>query len=340
MVAPVVAPSGLGRAAVATWVVAVVAALAFPWLFPVLVLVIVYPLVRAIPFVDRPTLRRLLVGGMAGLAVAGVVALSNDDGGLIDDIADEAELVVVIAGLVVMGSLIALTIRRTNSVHRQVAERATALSQQVTESRRRLVQTADAERARLERDLHDGAQQRLVALGMDLRRISSKAGRGAGGLDVDLSGAVAALDEAIAEIRDLAHGIYPPLLEVRGLPDALGAAARRSANQVEVSIDDVGRFDRDVEAAVYFCAVEALANADKHAPGAQVRLDLGGPGSFLLLSVSNDGPAPASSVEGRGLTNMRDRIEALGGTFTFGATHGGEGAVATASVPLIGEGAS
>ena len=331
-------PDGLGRAAVITWVVAAVAALGFPWLFPVLVLVIVYPLVRAIPFVDRATLRKLLVGGMAALALAGVFALSNDDGGLIDDIEDEAELVIVIVGLVGMGALIAETIRRTNAAHRDVAMTAMALSEQVTESRRRLVRTADAERARLERDLHDGAQQQLVALGIDLRRITSKAARGDEGVDAELAAAVTALDDAIAEVRSLAHGIYPPLLEVRGLPDALAAACRRSANHVEPILSDVGRFGREVEAAVYFCAVEALANADKHAPGATVELELDRIADELVLSVANDGSLSADAELGRGVTNMRDRIEALGGTFRFGSKSDGSGIVVNASIPVDGVG--
>ncbi|MEO0494034.1 MAG: histidine kinase [Actinomycetota bacterium] len=331
-IVPPLSPRGLVGVAIATWTLSVVAAAAFPWAFPVLVLVIVFPLVLAIPHLDRAALVPLLVGGLVALAVGGALALGNDDGGVFEDIEDEIELVVVIVGLVGFGLLITSTIRHTNAAHRDVADAAVALGAQVAESRRRLVQTADEERARLERDLHDGAQQHLVALGIDLRRIKSKASRGAGDLESDLAGAVDALDEAIAEVRALAHGIYPPLLEVRGLPDALAAAARRSANEVSVRTDQVGRLERDVEAALYFCTVEALANSDKHAAGTSVEVSLSRTDEGVVLRIADHGGLDADHVPGRGVTNMRDRIEALEGTFGFVADEAGTSIVA--SIPI------
>lgn len=334
MATPIVSPlshRGLVGLAIVMWLFAIAASAAFPWAFPVLVLVIVFPLVLAIPHLDRATLVPLLVGGLVTLAVGGAIALGNDDGGVFEDIEDEIELVVVTIGLVAFGLLIVSTIQRTNVAHREVADAAVALGAQVAESRRRLVQTADDERARLERDLHDGAQQHLVALGIDLRRIKSKAGRGTADLEGDLAGAVEALDAAIAEVRALAHGIYPPLLEVRGLPDALAAAARRSANEVDLDVGDVGRFERDIEAALYFCSVEALANSDKHSPGARVELSLSLSTDEIVLRVADHG-AFRGEGEGRGVTNMRDRIEALGGGFAFGG--GPRGTTIVATVPV------
>ena len=335
MATPLIPPlsqRGLISLAVGTWALALVASAAFPWAFPVLVLVIVFPLVLAIPHLDRHTLVPLLVGGLVALAVGGALALGNDDGGVFEDIEDEIELVVVIVGLVGFGLLITSTIRRTNAAHRDTADAAVALGAQVAESRRRLVQTADEERARLERDLHDGAQQHLVALGIDLRRIKSKADRGGADLEADLAGAVDALDLAIAEVRALAHGIYPPLLEVRGLPDALSAAARRSANDVTVRIADVGRFERDIEAALYFCTVEALANSDKHAPGTSVEVSLARTAEGVVLRISDHGGLDSGLVPGRGVTNMRDRIEALDGGFSFVGSEAGTSIVA--SIPI------
>lgn len=327
---PPLSPRGLVGLAAVTWVLAGVASAAFPWAFPVLVLVIVFPLVLAIPHLDRASLVPLLVGGLAMLAAGGALALGNDDGGVIADIEDEIELVVVIFGLVAFGLLITSTIRRTNAAHREIADAAVALGAQVAESRRRLVQTADEERARLERDLHDGAQQQLVALGIDLRRIAGKAGRG-DDVSADVAATVDALDEAIAEVRALAHGIYPPLLEVRGLPDALTAAARRSANEVDVHVGQVGRFARDVEAALYFCAVEALANSDKHAPGTTVQLSLSRSDDDVVLRVADHGTFVGGG-QGRGVTNMRDRVEALDGAFAFGG--GTDGTTMVASIPV------
>ena len=129
-----------------------------------------------------------------------------------------------------------------------------------------------------------------AAVAMELRLLRSTRDEGE-----ELDPMIGELESALENLRELAHGIYPPLLEVRGLPDALAAACRRSANHVEPILSDVGRFGREVEAAVYFCAVEALANADKHAPGATVELELDRIADDLVLSVANDGSLSADS---------------------------------------------
>ncbi|MCX6463030.1 MAG: histidine kinase, partial [Pseudonocardiales bacterium] len=208
-------------------------------------------------------------------------------------------------------------------------------------SRARLVSTADAERRRIERDLHDGAQQHLVALAVGLRLVRDgiRDGSGNGGASAD----VALLDEldrgvreSITALRDLAHGIYPPLLRDAGLPDALRAAAARSPLTVQVVEDGaVGRHPEPVEAAVYFCCLEALQNAAKHAPGSTVTLTLSHRDGALGVTVADDGPGFDAEAAGRGtgLQNMADRLGAVGGSVRWNSEPGA-GTVVSASVPV------
>jgi signal transduction histidine kinase len=187
-------------------------------------------------------------------------------------------------------------------------------------SRIRLVATADAERRRLERDLHDGAQQHLVALAVDLRLAAEEIAAD----PTVATGRFAALGdsvrEAIAELRSLAHGIYPPLLMDQGLVEALRVSARRSPSPVTVETDGAVRHGPEVEAAAYFCCMEALQNAAKHAPGAAVRVRVSGGEAELRAVVDDDGPGfdPAAVRTGQGLANMADRVGAAGGRLSIG----------------------
>src|SRR6202034_4127831 len=156
------------------------------------------------------------------------------------------------------------------------------------ESRVRIVASGDAERRRIERNLHDGAQQHLVALAVNLRLtrdiIVDDADAGMEMLD-QLAGEV---QETIQELRELAHGIYPPLLVDSGLVEALRAAANRNPLPVEIITDGIGRYPAETEAAVYFCCLEALQNAAKHAVDAAVEVRLWEESGGLLFSVSDD----------------------------------------------------
>lgn len=192
-------------------------------------------------------------------------------------------------------------------------------------SRVRLVATADAERRRIERDLHDGAQQHLVALAVHLRLAE-------GAIADDPSAAPEVLgalhDElrlAIAELRTLAHGIYPPLLMDSGLVEALRVAADRSPSPVTLTAGSAGRYAPEVEAAAYFCCLEALQNAAKHAPGAAVRVHVEEVGGQLSVAVEDDGPGFDADLvrPGHGLANMADRLGAVGGDLTVSSDAGG-----------------
>jgi signal transduction histidine kinase len=192
-------------------------------------------------------------------------------------------------------------------------------------SRQRLVQAQDLERRRLERNLHDGAQQHLVALKVKLGLAEML-------LDRDPAKAMATLqqlkgdaDEALETLRDLARGIYPPLLADKGLVVALESQARKAIVPVSVLADAVGRYSQDVEATVYFCVLEALQNVQKYARASHVDVQLHGQGEGLTFEVSDDGIGfdTAIAKKGAGLTNMADRLDALGGSLTVTSSPSG-----------------
>ncbi len=204
------------------------------------------------------------------------------------------------------------------------------------ESRARIVASGDAERRRVERNLHDGAQQHLVALAVNLRLAKDVIADDPTAGGVMLDELVGQVQVTIQELRELAHGIYPPLLVDSGLPEALRAAATRSPLSVAVSAEGIGRYPSEVEAAVYFCCLEALQNAAKHADGADVELTLWEESGGLLFSVDDDGPGfdVEKAQKGHGFMNMSDRLGAIGGTVRWDAEPG-RGAHIRGSVPLV-----
>jgi signal transduction histidine kinase len=204
------------------------------------------------------------------------------------------------------------------------------------ESRARIVASGDAERRRVERNLHDGAQQHLVALAVNLRLARDiivedpVAGRE---MLEQLAGEV---QETIQELRELAHGIYPPLLVDSGLIEALKAAGNRNPLAVDITAEGIGRYSSETEAAIYFCCLEALQNAAKHATEAHVDVHLWEESGGLLFSVTDDGPGfdVEKAQRGHGYTNMADRLGAIGGTVRW-ESQPGHGATVRGSVPLV-----
>jgi signal transduction histidine kinase len=201
--------------------------------------------------------------------------------------------------------------------NRRLADEASTAALEIWRSRARMVAGAERERRRIERDLHDGAQQRLVALRIELELAEELVRRDPERGADRIHELEAGVDEALEEVRSLAHGVYPPVLADQGLAEALRAASRQSPIRVDIDADGVGRYAPEVESAVYFCVLEALQNALKHAGGARrvmVRLD-GRGGAELRFSVRDDGAGAADGqvVAGAGMTNMRDRIASVGG---------------------------
>lgn len=198
-------------------------------------------------------------------------------------------------------------------------------NEELLASRARIVATADESRRQIERNLHDGAQQHLVALAVKVGLIKTL-------MEADPATAKGMLDElredvqaTLTELRELAHGIYPPLLRDRGLPEALQTAANRAALPTTVKAADVGRYDVDVEAAVYFCCLEAMQNAGKHAgDGARITVAVGNGDGSLWFEVADDGCGfdVGAAGDGHGFVNMRDRLGAFGGDLTVTSAPG------------------
>jgi signal transduction histidine kinase len=274
-----------------------------------------------------PAELRLLSPGMTAAAVVPLVAgeelvgvlacgqrpgdpLSDRDHELLSQFAHESAL--------------ALRNLRLEAQLRERLSQIEAQAEELRRSRQRLVCVQDEERRRIEQDLHDGVQQQLVALAARLRRAAD-------GTPVDacllLEQLAPEAEEAVFALQDLARGIFPGVLADRGLTAALRTQAARMpvAVRVEAEPDLVGRrFDREIEAAFYFVALEAMANAQKHAPGAAVTVSLRSAdtglrraevGRHIVLEVHDDGPGfrPGPASEGTGLQNMRDRLAAAGG---------------------------
>jgi signal transduction histidine kinase len=202
-------------------------------------------------------------------------------------------------------------------------------------SRRRLVSAQDEERRRLERNIHDGAQQQLVALAVKARLARQLTDRDPEKVVQLLTQIEAETSRALEDLRDLARGIYPPLLADKGLAAALQAQARRSAIHVEVIADGVSRYPQAVEAAVYFSVLEALQNVAKYADASRVDVRLAQPGSALTFEVRDDGRGfdPSSIGYGTGLQGIADRLAALNGTLRV-ASAAGDGTTVTGVIPL------
>jgi signal transduction histidine kinase len=209
-------------------------------------------------------------------------------------------------------------------------------AEELRRSRARVVAAADAERRRIERDLHDGAQQHLVGLEANLGAARALIDSNPERAHAILDELRAAVQDAMQDFRDLAHGIYPPLLQDRGLSEALANAARRTTIPTRVEPNTRRRYDPEVEATVYFCCLEALQNAGKHAGDrARVTVRLYEEEDALLFEITDDGSGfdPARTTFGAGLTNMRDRLEAIGGDLRIDSNLG-QGSRVLGTIPL------
>jgi signal transduction histidine kinase len=198
------------------------------------------------------------------------------------------------------------------------------------ESRARIVEAADEARRRIERDLHDGAQQRLVALALSLQLVARSAEPATA---TALRGCIEDLHTALAELRELARGLHPAVLTERGVPAALQTLAARSPVPVVLDADLDGRLPPAHEAALYFVAAEALTNVAKYAKASAVEVTLHGDDRWAEIAVADDGVGGARAEDGSGLRGLADRVEALGGRLTLASTRG-QGTTVRARVPV------
>jgi signal transduction histidine kinase len=204
---------------------------------------------------------------------------------------------------------------------------------QLAASRRRIVAASDETRRRIERDLHDGTQQRLVSLGLAARAAEAKVPADRGDLRAELSRIAAGLADATTELQELSRGIHPAALSERGLAPALRTLARRCTVPVELEVSTDARFPEPVEIAAYYAASEALANAMKYAQASHVEISLAAGDGRLLLSVRDDGVGGADPARGSGLAGLTDRVEALGGSIRVRSA-AGTGTQITVDLPL------
>lgn len=327
--------------ALANWTVAVLAATIATFSWPLMMLAALLPCVAAASIVSR----RALAGYVATSVLVSfgvvLVGLLQDFSGLSAEVPTGLRDAVLIVFAPTLVALVALMVLQ----HSLVMDRAlTAVNDSSVElraqadelccSRTRLVAATDSERRRIERDLHDGAQQRLIAIGIALSRARDLCRSDAGEAARVLEGLRDELRVAHDELRDLAQGVYPPVLTEHGLEAALQSAADRSSLPVAVALRPLGRHPADVEAALYFCCVEALQNAAKHSQASSVTLACGIDEATMWVSVTDDGTGFGDEhAAGTGLVNLRDRLGAVGGTLDLAARPGG-GTIVRGAVPI------
>jgi signal transduction histidine kinase len=199
-------------------------------------------------------------------------------------------------------------------------------------SRARIVAASDEARRRIERDLHDGAQQRLLTLALKLRMAAGPATE-RGELRTEVADAAAELMGVIDELREISRGIHPAILSTAGLRPALRALGRRSVVPVELDVQVDGRFSEPVEVGIYYVVSEMLTNAEKHARASVIEVSAEAADGVLRVRVRDDGIGGADPVRGSGLLGLKDRIEVLGGTFSVHSPVGG-GTTVTCEVPV------
>lgn len=236
--------------------------------------------------------------------------LTAEEDRLLSDVASQA-------------GLILRNVRLTAELTARLDE-LSAVTGELRASRRRIVETQDQERRRLERDIHDGAQQHLVALAVKLRMTRTMADKDPDRARTMLGEINTLTGSALENLRDLTRGIYPPTLVAEGVAAALRENARRSGAQVTVRAKGTRRPDPAVEAAMYFACLEAIQNAAKHAPGMRVRVDVETTATNAAFTVTDEGPGfdPRTAVRGSGLRNMADRVGVVGGTLTIDSRPG------------------
>ena len=218
----------------------------------------------------------------------------------------------------------------------RLAVRATETSSELRASRARLLAAADSERRRIAQDLHDGAQQRLVALRIELELEAEKADQDNPGDAATLREFSAQIEEALEDFRSMTRGIYPAILTDRGIADAVRSAALRSPLPTTVEVENLTVYPQEIATAVYFCCLEALQNVAKHARGATAaRIVLKERNSVLRFSISDDGPGFRADRTrlGAGMINMRDRLSVVGGELKVHSTPG-HGTRITGRIPL------
>lgn len=318
--------------AAGTWGISLMVVAAIPDATPIMVLNLMGPLVTGAVYLESRHMGRLIAAGVVVAVALGVLGFRSEGTGIEDSVPHWLFQVVMIIFLVSHLIVISASLSAANRVRLAtldavvIANDALVLADaDLRESRRRVISAGDRERVRIERNIHDGAQQRLVALAVQLQ-LAAQLTRAGTPLTADQLDAMHAESrEALGELRELARGIYPSVLTERGLEDALRSIARRSPNPVEIAYRCAQDLSSEDSAAIYFICLEALQNVAKHAgSGATVRVDVDGCGEDLTVSIDDDGMGcdPTAIGSSRGILNMVDRAGALGGELVVDAAPG------------------
>ena len=306
-------------ACISNWAAVLLITFIAPNVLPVMVLLSLAPVVFAQAYVRWR--RGLIFSVITAGCVLGLAALARFQDvshlGVSTHAVDSALIMVALP----INTFHILVIAWNNAAALAVSEQLLAeRAAQLEASRSRLITAADEERRRLERDLHDGAQQHLVALAV-LIQLARAAGHDK--YQPLLTEASGLLDTAIAEIRRLAHGIYPPLLVSGGLAQALPAVAAHAPAPVQLNLQGLGRYPASIETALYFCCSEALQNAAKHGgPGTTITITAHADDRTLTVTISDTGRGFDRASIGTGLTNMTDRLSAIGGNLVIDTAPG------------------
>ena len=231
------------------------------------------------------------------------------------------------------GIIFDITDRRRFEHAARRAEADAAVAREVAESRRRVVLAGDEARRRIERDLHDGAQQSFVCSLMTLRSAKARLADDPDGAAALLEATQEHLERGLTELRDLAHGIHPSILTARGVAAAIGELGSRAPVPLRVAGELRVRLPEEVEAALYFSAAEAITNAAKHASASEITVELGRENGTVRVAVSDDGVGGASLVNGSGLRGLCDRLAAVGGTVDV-TSRPGAGTRVVARIPV------
>lgn len=329
------------RLAIANWAIAVGVSAVATFAWPLLMLTALLPSAFAVPFVARHEVRPyMIVSFLAALTVA-CLGLLQDVTGLSAEVAEWLrDLVLLVLAPALTALLVWITLQSNRRLQLALDEELAtrrSLDRQAEElrsSRRRVVAATDRERRRIERDLHDGAQSRLIAVNLGLARLRTT-------LQTEPEAAPEIVEEirsevqlAHVELRDLARGVYPSVLTQHGLVPAISAAADRSGSNVQLAVTDIGRHHADVEAAIYFCILEALQNAHRHASASMVEVRLDREDRALTFAVIDDGTGfDERSASGVGIDNMADRLGAVGGALHV-SSHRSRGTTVSGRIPL------
>ena len=313
-----------------------------PETLPIAIQNVIGPVILAATYLERRFVKQLIPGTIAIAVVISLISFTTDGVGL-DEVAPDGVFIGVLVAYIAANLLMVMgDIQELNLVHLRSLDRAVKQNHELRQaeralrdSRRRLVVAGDEERVRVERDLHDGAQQRLVSLSMQLRLAADLAADGQPPSSDALMALHRSANEAVDELRDLAQGLYPARLKELGLVRALHSLARRSPTPIEIDDRTSTLLDESTQVALYFVCAEAIQNATKHGgDDAKVSVVLADDDDELVVTIVDDGPgfAPERHEQSRGLLNMADRVGALGGELVVESALG-RGTAVRARIP-------